>query len=183
MNLEKSLEGWGRNLVLSPPVGVSPTRGIVTALSLRPPPPVTASSAVGSFVMFTMISATSAWATSTYPGSASLATPKLVLPLRCGEAAPVICGGEILREFDHFSQLAVIPSKHVLSRGRDPRNHRSRLGVGLLYLRCCKKNCLKGGVPFRKDISGDVLLATSTAWGSMVLVSYDANVKTLGHLI
>ena len=53
MNLEKSLEGRGRNLVLS------------------------------------------------------LATPKLGLALRCGEVAPVICGGAILCELDHFSQLAV----------------------------------------------------------------------------
>ena len=51
-----------------------------------------------------------------------------------------------------------------------------------LEVSCCR-NYLIGEVPFRKDISGDVLLAASTAWGSMALVSYDANVKTLGHLI
>ena len=94
--LKKSLEERGRNLVLSPPVGVSPTKGIVTPFSLRPSLLVPASTPAGTPTSTTVLSATSAWTTSTFPGSTSLATPELRLVLGCGEAAPVGGGREIL---------------------------------------------------------------------------------------
>ena len=95
-DLEKSLGERGRNLVLSPPVAVSPTKGIITPFSLRPSFLVPASPPAGTPTSTTVLSATSAWTTSTFPGSTSLATPVLRLVLGRGEDVLISGGREIL---------------------------------------------------------------------------------------
>ena len=94
--------------------GIGDENQEVHALSLRPPPLVTSGNAANPLIMYTMISATTAWATITHPGSASSVSPKLGLPHWCGEAAPDIRGREKLREFERSNELAEISSHQEL---------------------------------------------------------------------